>query len=99
MATRIIIPTALRQYTDGHEVVDVPARNVGEALTKLVDRYPSLKKNLYTDDGKLRSFVNVYKGDSNIKDLNGLETDVQLGDELMIVPSIAGGAVATFGEM
>lgn len=99
MATRIIIPTALRQYTDGHEVVEVPARNVGEALTKLVDRYPSLKKNLYTDDGKLRSFVNVYKGDSNIKDLNGLETDVQLGDELMIVPSIAGGAVATFGEM
>ncbi len=99
MATRIIIPTALRQYTDGHEVVEVSAHNVGEALTKLVERYPSLKKNLYTDDGKLRSFVNVYKGDSNIKDLNGLETDVRLGDELMIVPSIAGGAIATFGDM
>ncbi|MFN3561303.1 MAG: molybdopterin-synthase adenylyltransferase MoeB [Chloroherpetonaceae bacterium] len=99
MATRIIIPTALRQYTAGHEVVEVSARNVGEALTKLVAQYPDLKKNLYTDDGKLRSFVNIYKGDSNIKDLKGLETDVRLGDELIIVPSIAGGAVATFGEM
>ncbi|MGQ9806483.1 MAG: molybdopterin-synthase adenylyltransferase MoeB [Chlorobiales bacterium] len=99
MATRIIIPTALRQYTGGNEVVEVPARNVGEALTKLVDQYPALKKNLYTEEGKLRSFVNVYKGDSNIKDLKGLETDVRLGDELIIVPSIAGGAVATFGKM
>ncbi len=99
MATRIIIPTALRQYTAGHEVVEVSARNVGEALTKLVEQYPSLKKNLYTDDGKLRSFVNVYKGDSNIKDLNGLETEVKLTDELIIVPSIAGGALTGFGTM
>jgi len=98
MATRIIIPTALRQYTAGNDVVEVSARNVGEALTKLVEQYPLLKKNLYTDDGQLRSFVNVYKGDSNIKDLNGLETEVQLNDELIIVPSIAGGAMATFSQ-
>lgn len=99
MATRIIIPTALRQYAGGRDIVEVHARSVGEALAKLTEQYPALKKNLYADDGNLRSFVNVYKGDSNIKDLNGLETEVRIGDELIIVPSIAGGALSSIGEM
>ncbi|MCS7014413.1 MAG: molybdopterin-synthase adenylyltransferase MoeB [Chloroherpetonaceae bacterium] len=97
MPAKIIIPTALRQYADGKDTVEVSASSVGDALAQLSQRYPALRKNLYTEDGKLRTFINIYKGDENIRNLQNLDTALSDGDELMIVPSIAGGAL--FGEM
>jgi len=95
MGTKILIPTALRQYAGGNEIVEVSAKNVSDALQQLSTTYPDLKKNLFSDQDTLRSFINVYKGDENIRDLNDLATEIKDGDELLIVPSIAGGSGAS----
>ncbi len=97
MPTKVIIPTALRQYANGQDTVEISAASVREALEQLSAQYPALKKNLYTEDGQLRSFINIYKGDEDIRHLQHLDTALKDGDEIMIVPSIAGGA--TLGEM
>ena len=85
------IPTPLRKYTDGEAAVDVAGTTVGDALHALVDRFPDLKDNLFTDDGALRQFVNVYVDDEDIRNLDGETTSLDDADELSIVPSIAGG--------
>ena len=95
MAVTIIIPTPLRQFAGGKSEVEVEARTAGEALNELTGEYADLKKHLYNDAGNLRNFVNVYVGDEDIRDLDGLETEVRDGGEIMIVPSIAGGNFAT----
>lgn len=87
----IKIPTPLRQYTGGSSEVNVGGNTAGEALGNLASEHPDLQNHLYTGDGKLRSFVNVYKGDEDIRFLDGQETQVSDGDELSIIPSIAGG--------
>lgn len=89
---KVKIPTPLRQFTDGNSEVEVGGETAGETLGNLVEEHPSLKQHLYTGDGKLRSFVNVYKGDEDIRYLDGPDTEVSEGDELSIIPSIAGGA-------
>jgi len=88
---KILIPTPLRQYAAKKDTVDVPARTVGEALSGLTSQYSDLRRHLYTDDGKLRAFVNVYLNDEDIRYLQKENTPVQDGDTLSIVPSIAGG--------
>ncbi len=88
---KVRIPTPLRQYTDGNAEVEVGGGTAGEALGNLVEEHQDLKQHLYTGDGKLRSFVNVYKGDEDIRYLDGPETQVSESDELSIIPSIAGG--------
>jgi molybdopterin converting factor small subunit len=88
----IHIPTPLRAYTGGQQTVNVPGATVGEALTQLVGAYPDLRNNLYTADGKLRSFVNIYLNDDDIRYLPAKEaTATSEDDELTIIPSIAGG--------
>ena len=87
----IHIPTPLRAYTDEQAAASVDATNVGEALRALVDRYPELETNLYTENDTLRQFVNIYLGDEDIRHLDGTDTPLEEGDELSIVPSIAGG--------
>ena len=89
---KVKIPTPLRQYTGGESQVEVGGGTAGDALGKLATEYPDLKQHLYTGDGKLRSFVNVYKGDEDIRYLDGPDTEVSDGDELSIIPSIAGGS-------
>ncbi len=91
MAVTIVIPTPLRQFAGGQSEVEVPAQTAGEALNALTTQFADLKKHLYNDAGVLRNFVNVYVGDEDIRDLDGLETEVKDGGEIMIVPSIAGG--------
>jgi len=86
------IPTPLRQYTDGNAKVEVGGDTASDALGNLVEEHPDLKQHLYTSDGRLRSFVNVYKGDEDIRYLDGPETEVSENDELSIIPSIAGGS-------
>ncbi len=89
---KIHIPTPLRQYTDGKETVLVSAPTVQGALDELTGRAPELRKHLFTADGKLRSFVNVYLNDDDIRYLPAKEeTAVSDSDELTIIPSIAGG--------
>jgi adenylyltransferase/sulfurtransferase len=88
---KILIPTPLRQYTDKQDSVQASGSTVGEVLTTLTSRHPDLRKQLYTDEGKLRSFVNVYLNDEDIRYLNRDATAVSENDTLTIVPSIAGG--------
>jgi adenylyltransferase/sulfurtransferase len=85
------IPTPLRQYAGGNAEVEVGGATVGETLENLTAEYPGLRQHLYTGDGKLRSFVNVYKGDEDIRYLDGPDTEVSEDDELSIIPSVAGG--------
>lgn len=85
------IPTPLRSYTGGQVEVQVNARSVGEAVEKLVEMFPTLKPHLYNDDGRLRPFVNLFVGEHNIKDLDGLATPVAEDTRVLVVPSIAGG--------
>jgi molybdopterin converting factor small subunit len=88
---RILIPTPLRQFADKQNTVELAGANVGEVLAALTGKYPDLKKHLFNDEGKLRSFVNVYLNDEDIRYLNKDATPVKDSDTLSIVPSIAGG--------
>jgi sulfur-carrier protein adenylyltransferase/sulfurtransferase len=89
---RIHLPTPLRPYAEGEASVDVPGRTVGEALTELVARHPQLRKHLFDDAGRVRSFVNLYKNDEDVRYLEKDGTPLSAEDSLSIVPSIAGGA-------
>ncbi len=90
---QIHIPTPLRPYAGKQPVVDVSAKTVAEALKALTSQFPELRKHLYTDEGKLRAFVNVYLNDEDIRYLDQKENaPVKESDSLSIIPSIAGGA-------
>ncbi len=91
MPVTVLIPTPLRQYTGKKESVAVEAKTVGEALQKLTAEYGDLKRHLFTEEGKLRNFVNVYLGDEDIRFLQKDQTPLNDKDVLSIVPSIAGG--------
>lgn len=86
----IRIPTPLRQFTDGHATVIVSGDTVGAALNDLTTQFPGLRHNLYEGE-KLRSFVNIYLGQDDIRYLEGEATKLASADTLLIVPSIAGG--------
>jgi len=88
--TSIKIPTPLRAYTGGEATIEVSGNNISEALQDLVTQHPDLKQHLYDGD-ELRNFVNVFIGDEDVRFLDGLETELQDGDKLRIIPSIAGG--------
>jgi len=91
MALRIAIPSPLQQYTESKDTVEVPARTVAEALANLAARYEGLRKHLFTAEGKLRTFVNVYLNDEDVRYLAQGATPVGESDTLAIIPSIAGG--------
>ncbi len=91
---KIAIPTALRQYAGGKESVEVTGRSIGEALANLTEQYPELKKHLFDAEGKLRNFVNIYVNDEDIRYQQQTNTSLKEGDEISIIPSIAGGAVS-----
>jgi len=89
----IHIPTPLRAYTNGEAAIPVNAGTVATALAELVTAYPGLKANLFAVDGKLRSFVNVYLNDEDVRYLPSKEgSPTSPSDELTIIPSIAGGS-------
>jgi molybdopterin converting factor small subunit len=93
---KIYIPTPLRVYSDKQETVTVNAATVGEALEALTTKHPDLKKHLYSNEGSLRSFVNLYLNDEDIRYLPEKDaTKVSEKDALSIIPSIAGGAGRT----
>ncbi len=86
----IRIPTPLRPYAGDNEFVEVQGSTVGEALNDLVTQHPDLGKHLYKE-GELRSFVNIFIGEEDIRFLDGTDTSIETDAELMIIPSIAGG--------
>ena len=89
---KIHIPTPLRAYTDGQETVTVPGATISAVYTQLTTTYPELRQQLFTAEGKLRSFVNVYLNDEDVRYLDAQQaTAVRDTDELTIIPSIAGG--------
>jgi len=92
MAVKVIIPTPLRAYAGKQASVELQAVTVAEALAALTTKFGDLKKHLYSDDGRLRSFVNVYVNDEDIRYLQKDQTRLNEGDTVSIVPSIAGGA-------
>ena|GEM_PF-92281 len=92
---KIHIPTPLRQYVGKQADVEVSGSTVGGALSDLVSKHPDLRRHLYTDDGKLRAFVNVYLNDEDVRYLQKEATAVKDADSISIVPSIAGGTAAT----
>src|SRR5712672_1028818 len=89
---KILIPTPLRQYTGKQDTVQVKGATVGEALADLTGQHQDLRRNIYNDEGKLRSFVNVYLNDEDIRYLSKEATPVKDADTISIVPSIAGGS-------
>jgi adenylyltransferase/sulfurtransferase len=88
---KVLIPTPLRQFADKKDSVEVAGATVAEVLGALTTQFPDLRKQLFTDEGKLRSFVNVYLNDEDIRYLQKDATAVGATDTLSIVPSIAGG--------
>ncbi len=91
MAT-VRIPTPLRKYTKGQEEVTVAGKTVGELIASLEADYPGIKERICDDKGALRRFVNVFVKDEDVRFMKNLDTPVADGDEVSIVPAIAGGA-------
>src|SRR6185295_18757719 len=85
------IPTPLRSYTSGQSEVNVSGLKISDVLTDLTTQYPTIKPHIFNDGGELRPFVNLFVGEHNIKDLQGIETPIKDGDRLILIPSIAGG--------
>ncbi|GAB4505687.1 MAG: MoaD/ThiS family protein [Anaerolineales bacterium] len=91
--TILKIPTPLRYYTAGQAEISVHGADVAAAMRDLVAQFPALEPHLYNGDGQLRAFVNLFVGEDNIKDLDGLQTPLSEDDILRLIPSIAGGSL------
>jgi adenylyltransferase/sulfurtransferase len=89
---KILIPTPLRQFTGKQDTVSAPGATVGEVLHALTAQFPDLRKQIFNDEGKVRSFVNVYLNDEDIRYLSKDATPAAEGDTISLVPSIAGGS-------
>src|SRR5213596_4074433 len=96
---RILIPTPLRQYAGNQNAVEVEAESVHEALTDLVERHDQLRRHLFSEDGRLRNFVNVYVNEEDIRYLERDGTALKGGDTISIVPSIAGGSFSLMDRL
>ena len=90
MAVTVKIPSQLRPATDGEGELEVEGDTVGEALDAVFDQHDGLRERI-TEDGTLRRFVNVYVSGEDIRFQNGLETELSDGDEVTILPAVAGG--------
>jgi molybdopterin synthase sulfur carrier subunit len=91
MPIKVRIPTPLRKLTHDEEIVQVQAATVGGAIAELQGRYPGIKERLVDETGGVRRFVNVYVNEEDIRFLQNQETPVKDGDEISIIPAIAGG--------
>jgi molybdopterin synthase sulfur carrier subunit len=91
MAKTIRIPTPLRKLTNNEEIVEVTAATIGEAIAELQSRYLGIRERLVDDKGDVRRFVNVYVNEEDIRFLQNQQTPLKDGDEVSIIPAIAGG--------
>lgn len=91
MAAKVRIPTPLRKLTNDEELVEVNAATIGDAITELQTRYPGIRERLLDETGAVRRFVNVYVNEEDIRFLQNQQTVLKDGDEISIIPAIAGG--------
>jgi molybdopterin synthase sulfur carrier subunit len=91
MAQKVRIPTPLRKLTNNEEVVEVSAATISDAISELQTRYPGIKERLVDESGAVRRFVNVYVNEEDIRFLQNQQTSLKDGDEISIIPAIAGG--------
>jgi len=91
MPTKVLIPTPLRKLTNNEESVEVNAKSIGEAITELQARFPGIQERLVDEKGEVRRFVNVYVNEEDIRFLKNRETPLKAGDQVSIIPAIAGG--------
>jgi sulfur-carrier protein len=91
MAVKVRIPTPLRKLTNNEELVEVAPWTVAEAFSELQSRYPGIKDRLLDESGAVRRFVNVYVNEEDIRFLQNQQTPIKAGDEISIIPAIAGG--------
>jgi sulfur-carrier protein len=92
MAVTVRIPTVLRTATSGEKTLDLEGSTVGDVLGRLVTDHPGVKAQVFTEDGTLHRFLNVYVNDDDVRYTGGLETAVGAGDEVTLLPAVAGGA-------
>ena len=91
MSVEIIIPLVLRQYAENRDSVNLSGQNIGELLDNLMQKFPNMKKHLFSEDGQIRNFVNVYVNDDDIRYLENNATQLKEGDVISLIPSVAGG--------
>lgn len=91
MPVKVRIPTALRQATNGVDLVELQAGTIGSLLAELSGKFEGIDKRLFKQPGELNRFINIYVNDEDIRFLDNLETSVKEGDDVSIVPAVAGG--------
>jgi len=91
MAITVRIPTPLRRLTDGADSVETDSADVQNAIENLEGQYPGIRERLIDDSGELHRFVNIYVNGEDIRFVDGLKTNIKDGDEVSIVPAVAGG--------
>ena len=91
MSISLKIPTPLRRMTNGESTVDVDGTNLIECIDSLDAQYPGIKERLVSDNGELHRFVNIYVNGEDIRFIDGIKTPIKTGDEVSIVPAVAGG--------
>lgn len=89
--TIVRLPTPLRPYASGQSDIEVKGSTVSEALESLLGSYPALRPHLLNNENQLRPFVNLFLGEDNVNELQGMQTPLKEGDRLLLLPSIAGG--------
>ncbi|MFB6276939.1 MAG: MoaD/ThiS family protein [Halothece sp.] len=94
MSVKVLVPTVLQKYTDNQSVLECDGNNVQELVETLEQNYPGFKGRLRDDEGKLRRFLNFYVNSEDIRFLENEQTSLQDGDEVSIVPAVAGGAAS-----
>ena len=93
MSVVVRIPTVFRKLTSGREVVDLEPGTVGDLVDQLETRFPGMRAQLITDGGELHRFVNVYVNDEDVRFLGGLDAEVSDGDQVVVLPAVAGGSL------
>jgi sulfur-carrier protein len=91
MAVKVVIPAQLRQYTQDQSSVSVDGGTVGEVIDAVENEFPGIKERICEPDGRIRRFVNVFVNGEDVRALNGADTEVKDGDEIGIIPAVAGG--------
>lgn len=91
MSKKVRIPTPLRKLTQDQEVLEVNGATIGDVITELQERYPGFKERLLDESGQIRRFVNIYVNEEDVRFLDNQETALNDGDEVSIIPAIAGG--------
>jgi sulfur-carrier protein len=91
MAVKVVIPAQLRQYTQDQSSIEVDGATVGDVLSAVESQFPGIQERICEPDGRIRRFVNVFVNGEDVRALNGTETPVKDGDEVGIIPAVAGG--------